>query len=77
MGTVFIKKEFNFPIPEEVDNAINELKKAVLEDSISLDIYLDEFKLCVRSNTGGENGMTDEQADEVLHYYYNRRYLKG
>lgn len=77
MSTVFIRKEFNFPVPEEVEDAINELEKAVLEHSSMLDIYLDEFKLCVRSNTGGENGMTDEQADEVLHYYYNRRYLKG
>lgn len=77
MSTVFIRKEFNFPVPEEVEDAINELEKAVLEHSSMLDIYLDMFKQVVRFNTGGEDGMTDEQADEVLHYYYNRRYLKG
>ena len=33
MSTVFIRKEFNFPVPEEVEEAINELEKAVLEHS--------------------------------------------
>ena len=77
MSTVFIRKEFNFPVPEEVEEAINELEKAVLEHSSMLDIYLDMFKQSVRFNTGGEDGMTDEQADEVLHYYYGEHYLQG
>lgn len=72
----FNRKKFNFPVPKEVENAITELEKAVLSNSSDLDIYLDWFKQCVRSGTGGEDGMTDEQADEVLHYYYNRQYLK-
>ncbi len=73
----FIRKKFDFPIPKVVEDAITELENAVLSNSIDLDIYLDEFKQNVRWGTGGEDGMTDEQADEVLHYYYNRRYLKG
>lgn len=73
----FIRKKFDFPVPQAVEDAITELEKAVLSNSIDLDIYLDEFKQNVRWGTGGEDGMTDEQADEVLHYYYNRQYLKG
>lgn len=77
MGNVFIRKKFDFTVPQEVENAIDELEKAVLTDSSYLDIYLDEFKLSVRFATGGEDGMTEEQADKVLHYYYTRQYLKG
>lgn len=73
----FIRKKFDFAVPGEVENAITELEKAVLSDSIDVDIYLDCFKQSVRWCTGGEDGMTDEQADEVLHYYYNRQYLRG
>lgn len=74
---VFIRKKFDFPVPKEVENAITELENAVLTNSTMLDIYLDEFKSCVRFNTGGESGMTDEQADEVMHYYYRKQYLTG
>ena len=77
MGNVFIRKKFDFPVPQEVENAVTELENAALTDSAHLDIYLDKFKQSVRSATGGDGGMTDEQADEVLHYYYTRQYLKG
>ena len=77
MEKVFIRKKFDFTVPQEVENAITEFENAVLTDSAHVDIYLDEFKLSVRSATGGDGGMTDEQADEVLHYYYTRQYLKG
>ncbi len=77
MGKVFIRKKFDFTVPQEVENAISELEKAVLTDSAHEDIYLDEFKLSVRSATGGDSGLTDEQADEVLRYYYTRQYLRG
>lgn len=77
MGNVFIRKKFDFPVPQEVENAVTELENAALTDSAHLDIYLDKFKQSVRSATGGEGGMTDEQADEILHYYYTRQYLRG
>ncbi len=70
----FIEKQFDFPIPGEVTSAINNLREAVLSNSTLLDCYIEEFRAIVHWNTGGEEGLTEEQGEELIDYYYRRRY---
>lgn len=74
MAAVFIRKSFDFPIPEEVETSINNLEKAVLENSTLLDCYIEEFRAAVHWNTDGDGGLTEEQGEELIDYYYRRKY---
>lgn len=71
---IFIRKHFDFFIPKEIEEKIDDLEKAVLEKSSLLDCYLEEFRAAVHWNTGGEDGITEEQGEELIDYYYRRRY---
>lgn len=73
-NNTFIEKQFDFPIPQEIKTAVENLKKAVFENSTLLDCYLEEFRATVHFNTDGENGITEEQGEELIDYYYRRRY---
>lgn len=70
----FIEKKFDFSIPEEVQTAIRNLKEAVLSNSTLLDCYIEEFRAVVHWNTGGDDQLTEEQGEELIDYYYRRRY---
>lgn len=72
---IFIRKKFNFTIPAEVKEAIDNLEQAVITDSSLFDCYLEEFRAKVHWNTEGEEGLTEEQGEELIDYYYRRRYL--
>lgn len=74
---VFIRKKFDFDIPAEICTAIDNLEKAVLEDSTLFDCYLEEFRAIVHWNTGGDDGISEEQGEELIDYYYRRRYRTG
>lgn len=70
----FKRKNFDFPIPDEVENCITNLENAVLTNSTLLDCYLEELRAFVHFNTDGEDGLTEEQGEEIIDYYYRRRY---
>ncbi len=70
----FIRKKFDFPVPDEVETAITNLENAVLTNSTLFDCYLEEFRAVVHWNTGGDKGLTEEQGEELIDYYYRRRY---
>ena len=69
----FKRKQFDFKIPQEVEETIDNLENAVLTDSTLLDCYLEEFRAFVHFNTDGEDGITEEQGEELIDYYYRRR----
>lgn len=71
----FIRKKFDFKIPDEVETAINNLENAVLTNSTLLDCYIEEFRAYVHWNTGGDGGLTEEQGEELIDYYYRGKYL--
>lgn len=71
---VFNRKKFDFPIPDEVETCITNLENAVLTNSTLLDCYLEELRAFVHFNTGGEDGLTEEQGEELIDYYYRRKY---
>lgn len=72
---IFVRKEFDFHIPDEVETAITNLEEAVLTESTLLDCYIEEFRAIVHWNTGGDDGLTEEQGEELIDYYYRRRYI--
>lgn len=74
-NNIFIEKQFDFSIPKEIETAIDNLKKAVLSNSTLLDCYLEEFRAVVHWNTDGEDGITEENGEELIDYYYRRRYM--
>ena len=47
----FKRKQFDFKIPQEVEETIDNLENAVLTDSTLLDCYLEEFRAFVHFNT--------------------------
>lgn len=70
----FKRNNFDFHIPDEVENCITNLENAVLTNSTLLDCYLEELRAFVHFNTDGEDGLTEEQGEEIIDYYYRRRY---
>ncbi len=70
----FVRKAFPFPIPAEVEDAIANLEHAVLTESTLLDCYLEELRAIVHWNTGGEDGLTEEQGEALIDHYYRRKY---
>lgn len=72
--STFIRKKFDFHIPNEVENCITNLENAVLTNSTLLDCYLEELRAFVHFNTDGEEGLTEEQGEEIIDYYYRRKY---
>ena len=70
----FKRKQFDFKIPQEVEETIDNLENAVLTDSTLLDCYLEEFRAFVHFKTDGEDGITEEQGEELIVYYYRSRY---
>lgn len=73
----FKRKHFDFPIPNEVEKCITNLENAVLTDSTLLDCYLEELRAFVHFNTDGEDGLTEEQGEEIIDYYYRRKYARN
>lgn len=70
---VFKRKKFDFSIPAEVENCIDNLENAVLTNKL-VDCYIEEFRAYVHFNTGGEDGLTEEQGEELIDYYYRWRF---
>lgn len=70
---MFNRKKFDFHIPDEVNRAIDAIEKAE-EHSTLLDCYLEEFRAIVHGWQDVPGGFSEEDGEEVLHYYYGRHY---
>lgn len=71
---MFNRKKFDFHIPDEVNKAIDAIEKAEQEHSTLLDCYLEEFRAIVHDWQDVPGGFSEEDGEEVLHYYYGRHY---
>lgn len=67
------RKRYTTGIQRDKKTAITNLENAVKTDFL-LDYYIEEFRAVVHWNTGGEDGLTEEQGEELIDYYYRRRY---
>lgn len=69
----FKRKVFDFPIPDEVNKAIDALEQSVANNDL-VDCYLEEFRTTCHAWQDVPGGFSEEDGEEVLHYYYGRHY---
>lgn len=70
MGS-FIRKKFDFDIPDVIENAIRELEDDVINDRY-FDISIELLRCAVHECQDME--ITEEQGEEIIDYYYRRRW---
>lgn len=70
---MFNRKNFNFFIPAGVNEAIDNLEHAVKEDHL-VDCYLEELRAVIHQWQDVPGGFSEDEGEEVLHYYYGRHY---
>ena len=68
----FIELKTNYKIPELLQNDIDALKKGVENNVSYIDCLQDEIRSSAHLVT--DNGLTEEQAEEIIDYYCRRRY---
>lgn len=67
-----LKSEYN--IPPMLQNDIDALQKGVEENDLFVDCLQDAVRQSAHGCTDGENGLTEEQAEEIITYYCRRRW---
>lgn len=70
----FEELKTDYPIPPLLQHDIDGLREAVENDRLCVDCWQDEIRGSAHGVTGGENGLTEEQAEEIIDYYCRRRW---
>jgi len=70
----FTELKTNYKIPSLLQHDIDGLREAVENDRLCVDCWQDEIRGSAHGVTGGENGLTEEQAEEIIDYYCRRRW---
>ena len=70
----FTELKTDYAIPPMLQRDIDGLKHAVENDELVIDCWQDEIRGSAHGCTGGENGLTEEQAEEIITYYCRRRW---
>lgn len=73
MNKLFVRKEFDFKVPDEINDAIDMLENAVNNCPIEIDIYQDMIRQLAHQYSDYE--ITDDEGDEIIHYYCCRRWI--
>lgn len=69
----FTRKQYDFKVPDAIEKKIDDLEYAVKNNTLDIDIYECEIRQLAHEYSGTE--ITDEQGDEIIHYYCSREYL--
>lgn len=64
----------SFPIPEKLQEDIDALEDGVRNEVSYVDCLQEELRSMAHGVTG-EDWLTEEQADEIIDYYYRRRWF--
>lgn len=70
----FKQLKTSFPIPEKLQEDIDALEDGVRNEVSYVDCLQEELRSMAHGFTG-EDGLTEEQADEIIDYYYRRRWF--
>lgn len=62
-----------YKIPKMLQRDIDALEEGVKNEVSYVDCLQDEVRGSAHGVTGGENGITEDQAEEIIDYYYCRR----
>ena len=71
----FTELKTSYAIPPLLQRDIDALKKGVENEVLYVDCLQDEVRGSAHGVTGGENGLTEEQAEEIISYYCRRRWF--
>lgn len=70
----FKQLKTSFPIPEKLQEDIDALEDGVRNEVSHVDCLQEELRSMAHDVTG-EDGLTEEQAEEIIDYYYRRRWF--
>lgn len=73
MANNFKRKEFDFKLPKELEDCIDQLEWAITNSPLNVDLYQDQIRQVAHQYSDYE--ITDEEGDEVIHYYCGRRWI--
>lgn len=71
----FKQLKTSFHIPEKLQKDIDALEDGVHNEVPYVDCLQEELRSMAHGVTGGEDGLTEEQAEEIIDYYYRRRWF--
>lgn len=72
--TDFVQLKTEYTIPEMLQRDIDALEEGVKNHVGYIDCLQDEIRSSAHGCTDGENGLTEEQAEEIITYYCRRRW---
>ena len=64
-----------YKIPEMLQRDIDALEEGVKNEVSYVDCLQDEVRGSAHGVTGGENGITEDQDEEIIDYYCRRRWF--
>jgi hypothetical protein len=70
----FQELKTDFPIPAKLQREIDALREGVEKDASYVDCLQDEVRGSAHGCTDGPEGLTEEQAEEIIDYYCRRRW---
>lgn len=70
----FKQLKTDYKIPEMLQRDIDALQEGVEKGVLYVDCLQDEVRGSAHGCTGGEDGLTEEQAEEIITYYCRRRW---
>ena len=71
----FQQLKTSYKIPEMLQRDIDALEEGVKKEVSYVDCLQDEVRGSAHGVTGGENGLTEEQAEEIIDYYCRTRWF--
>jgi len=69
----FVELKTEYVIPAMLQHDIDGLRQAVENNELCIDCWQDEIRGSAHGCTG-EDGLTEEQAEEIIDYYCRRRW---
>lgn len=72
--STFEQLKTDYKIPEMLQRDIDALQEGVEKGVLYVDCLQDEVRGSAHGCTGGEDGLTEEQAEEIITYYCRRRW---
>lgn len=70
----FKQLKTDYKIPEMLQRDIDALQEGVEKGVLYVDCLQDEVRSSAHGCTDGEDGLTEEQAEEIITYYCRRRW---
>lgn len=71
----FKQLKTSYRIPKMLQDDIDALEEGVRNEVSYVDCLQEELRSTAHGVTDAEDGLTEEQAEEIIDYYYRRRWF--